>query len=952
MTPRNNYSPIPFYDDIKYQDFRKWWSYGNIYPLIVPNNKINPYQIQLPYNKLTTVTNTELLDLDGNVVIGSVSLIYYAQHFEDEQITVISQLSINELTTPLPIGQYYLHVQGNQSGVRFDKYSEVITVVNDIENFLKIEFENDEYIKAEDNQIINFVKPFRGIIYLKADLGKPDYEQTNTSEDRDGIKFWEKQISEKVFRCNDILPEYLLDCLRIVPLCDYIRLTNDNLVYNVNDMLVTPSWEEQGNLANTEFEFRCDTVIVKNTKVVRGKMSEFSGGLELTYDINSSSNLTLTLPSLENGQKNITVDWGDGTTQTFTSGYLQHTYTSLGEYKVIVTGEIREFTAQGNVGPYNPHRQSLVSIDSWGYGLNVMNMNYAFFNCTRLSYVAYDPLGVFWSTINTAAYTFSGCSNLTEIPEGLFINSTMLQTAQAMFSSSGLTSIDGNMLVNCTAINNVANMFAMTKITSIPQTLFNNCTAITTINYCFNGCTNLTAIPADIFIRNTNTTTAIGVYQNCSNATSISFAALRGLTNVVNASLMFNGCSSVKTVSYSVTLPLSSATDISYFFGSTGLTSVEESIFNTNVNVVNMGYVFYNCKSLASIPANIFANNVNVTSFEGTFYGCSALTTIPTGLFANNVNVTSFLQTFRTCTGLSAITSDMQLFTYNTNVTTFQYTFMGCTGLASVDPFIFRYNNKVTNVTGLFQDCRSLRILDQGSPGYLFYWMPDCRFFSNVFSNNTSVTSIPANIFQNNSNAEYIDSAFLGCSNVTTVADNLFAPLTKVINANSLFNGCSSLKNISSNLLNGLSSVTNAAGMFNGCMAITDLPNGLLAPLTSLTLATSMFSSISISDIPNDLLSYTNNITTVNSMFSQCGLLQSIPNNLFDNNKNIANFGYCFRNCISVMSSTPTGSDNRQLWNRAGATGYPSTIEGVGCFAGAINISNYNSIPSNWGGPA
>lgn len=44
MTPNNNLSVLPFYEGIQYQDYKKSYAYGDVYPLFTPINKLLPFK--------------------------------------------------------------------------------------------------------------------------------------------------------------------------------------------------------------------------------------------------------------------------------------------------------------------------------------------------------------------------------------------------------------------------------------------------------------------------------------------------------------------------------------------------------------------------------------------------------------------------------------------------------------------------------------------------------------------------------------------------------------------------------------------------------------------------------------------------------------------------------------------------------------------------------------------
>ena len=52
--------------------------------------------------------------------------------------------------------------------------------------------------------------------------------------------------------------------MRFIRLSDYVKVTDRyGNVYRADTFLITPKWEQQGNLASVELEFTCDTVAKK-----------------------------------------------------------------------------------------------------------------------------------------------------------------------------------------------------------------------------------------------------------------------------------------------------------------------------------------------------------------------------------------------------------------------------------------------------------------------------------------------------------------------------------------------------------------------------------------------------------------------------------------------------------------------------------------------------------------
>ena len=115
--------------------------------------------------------------------------------------------------------------------------------------------------------------------------------------------------------------------------------------------------------------------------------------LDFTFDNGAIAIGSVSLPYAGTGLA-VTVDWGDGTTDTS----LSHTYTATNATaKVEITsGTITQFGSFGWTGV-----ELLTTLanntgnDNWGWGTGAINMSYAFYNAYKLTSVpATIPVGV------------------------------------------------------------------------------------------------------------------------------------------------------------------------------------------------------------------------------------------------------------------------------------------------------------------------------------------------------------------------------------------------------------------------------------------------------------------------------------------------------------------------------------------------------------------------------
>lgn len=160
-------------------------------------------------------------------------------------------------------GIYYLQIS---DGVE-TWFSEMFTIVHDMTPYLKIEWWNNENLVFDAGQIVYQNPTYQNRLYLCTELGKPEYKFDEEGETRDGYYFPTKQISEKVYKCTFLAPEYLCDVMRLIRMADHIRVIDKyGRQYNVDTFLITPQWQTQGDLASVEIEFETDTVVKKTGK--------------------------------------------------------------------------------------------------------------------------------------------------------------------------------------------------------------------------------------------------------------------------------------------------------------------------------------------------------------------------------------------------------------------------------------------------------------------------------------------------------------------------------------------------------------------------------------------------------------------------------------------------------------------------------------------------------------
>lgn len=265
MTHNNNFNPLPWYTSLEQQNHRKPYAYGRIYPLYTLANTMLPWQIQMQYTDRIESVTFEVYQEDGTLYFTSSSMPTDVSYITVDNNKYMVYYPTTVITYRQPDGRYYAKITVVTEGGTETYYSEVYTVVQSLDGFLKIEWYDVEDLEYQNGVICYPTTPiYHNFIYLPTELGKPEYTFEETGEDRDGFYFPEKQLSEKTYRFSFLAPEYMLDALRIVRLSDYVTITDQQGVdYAVDKFLMTPKWLQDGDMAQVEAEFQTNTVIKK-----------------------------------------------------------------------------------------------------------------------------------------------------------------------------------------------------------------------------------------------------------------------------------------------------------------------------------------------------------------------------------------------------------------------------------------------------------------------------------------------------------------------------------------------------------------------------------------------------------------------------------------------------------------------------------------------------------------
>lgn len=254
----NNTSVLPFYKDKRYQLHRQSYANGDTYKLVAPLGFLPSFQI---HTSSDIVEDVRVMNIDDELVH------IFSHEIQEIGIDVVQMNGFKKViyrpimpysTNLLPGGYYLILSTRDETFV-----SEVFYLVNDVSCYTKIDFscESDIYFGKNNDRGVYFQEGFKHTLYLDTQVGKPAYSYAIEREDRLGYPFTESIIAEKVNRFSAIVPEYVLDVMRVIVLCDSVTIYSDGRVYKADSFLPTERWLDNGNLASVDVEFKCDTII-------------------------------------------------------------------------------------------------------------------------------------------------------------------------------------------------------------------------------------------------------------------------------------------------------------------------------------------------------------------------------------------------------------------------------------------------------------------------------------------------------------------------------------------------------------------------------------------------------------------------------------------------------------------------------------------------------------------
>ena len=290
MNRNNNLSPIPFYETLTEQDFRRWYTYGNMFKNPVSDRNLLPFTFRYPCASSFTISDIVFHKCCGEVVDGNGSFnLSFDESFhvgggsysDTLLANITSSISGGVVTVfytapninlGLPIGYYYIEIVSSVDGATKRFYSDIFYVSKSLGTFVHVKWYDGSDLELSEGGKIPYGQTYAGRYYcnelhLDTEVGMPEYTMTEDGEERDGRFFPIKQISEKKYHCKAVLSEAVCDCLRTAGMADVVTIVDTfGRTYNVEHFEIEVNWLDGGSLAEVDITFETDTIVKKIAK--------------------------------------------------------------------------------------------------------------------------------------------------------------------------------------------------------------------------------------------------------------------------------------------------------------------------------------------------------------------------------------------------------------------------------------------------------------------------------------------------------------------------------------------------------------------------------------------------------------------------------------------------------------------------------------------------------------
>lgn len=258
-----NFSPLPFFDSLDKQDFRKEYAHSATNRYIgVPVDTLMPFQFTIA--KGDKITKAEFFnkedgkatDITQQLMEAGLTVLDGGESFDNALFPADKKIK----DSPFKIGPAYLIITTDSGKY----YSEYFTLISDTSGYLKMSWRSSRTFDLPYDRHILFGKGFTFWMLVPTELSNPTYSFTEQASERMGYTFIESQVSKKSYNFSFIATEPLMDALRLARMCPLKAITNRGERYVPTDFTLDVSWTAQPNFCSCDVSFSTDDVLVRN----------------------------------------------------------------------------------------------------------------------------------------------------------------------------------------------------------------------------------------------------------------------------------------------------------------------------------------------------------------------------------------------------------------------------------------------------------------------------------------------------------------------------------------------------------------------------------------------------------------------------------------------------------------------------------------------------------------
>lgn len=266
---QQNYGTLVWFRDTKFQHRNKWYEYDHYQPVTTYTNQLPPFQVPMD-SAQTAIISFQLVNVEDNQFI-QIRNEMEAAGLRTESYAATDDYPAHKLviwpsTAKIP-GTYkqgvYYAIMKTATQTWYSEHFVMRDYIGD--DFIYLEWVHGEKygLYPQVGHFIDYSKNYKNFLWIKCDIGKPQYFYEEEYDDRDVFPYPIHQGKYKLNQFSIIVSEYYLDILSEIPLHDCVRIIHQDHTYEVDQFIMNqPNWFDQGAKAEVVLQFRYNTVTI------------------------------------------------------------------------------------------------------------------------------------------------------------------------------------------------------------------------------------------------------------------------------------------------------------------------------------------------------------------------------------------------------------------------------------------------------------------------------------------------------------------------------------------------------------------------------------------------------------------------------------------------------------------------------------------------------------------